>query len=124
MCNAEKTRAVRAAILLAVCWRASCASFLQLAMLTLLVQRSSAMTRAAQPASAEPAEPNRCSGDIGGALVAATVQLNEKNNCARCLEARQARYRVHTDIIDMAASPACAEEARSLGISVEQLDQV
>jgi hypothetical protein len=31
MCNAEKTRAVRAAILLAVCWRPFCASFLQLA---------------------------------------------------------------------------------------------
>ena len=82
------------------------------------------MTRTTQTASAEPADPNRCSGDIGGARVAATVQVNEKNNCTRCLEARQARYRVYTDIIDMAVCPVCAEAARSLGISVEQLDQV
>jgi len=40
------------------------------------------------------------------------------------LEARQARYRVYTDLIDMAVCPVCAEAARSLGISVEQLDQV
>ena len=93
-------------------------------MLTLSIHRSSAMTRAAEPASAEPAEPNRCPGDICGSLAAGTVQVNEKNNCARCLEARQARYRVYTDVIDMAVCPACAEEARSLGISVEQLDQV
>ena len=73
---------------------------------------------------AEPAEPNSCSGDIGGARVAATVLVNEEKNCTRCLEARQARYRVHTDIIDMAVCAACAEEARSLEISVEQLGQV
>jgi len=82
------------------------------------------MTRTTQTASAEPAEPNRCSGDIGGARVAATVLVNEEKNCTRCLEARQARYRVHTDIIDMAVCPACAEEARSLEISVEQIDRV
>ena len=82
------------------------------------------MTRAAKPSSAEPAEPNRCSGDIGGALVAATVQVNEEKNCTRYLEATQARYRVYTDLIDMAVCPACAEEARSLRISVEQLNQV
>jgi hypothetical protein len=93
-------------------------------MLTLTIHRSSATTRIAEPTSAEPAEPNRCPGDICQSTAAATVEVNEKNNCARCLEARQARYRVHTDIIDMAVSPACAEEARSLGISVEQLDQV
>ncbi|HET9881336.1 MAG TPA: hypothetical protein VFS81_06240, partial [Candidatus Binatia bacterium] len=72
---------------------------------------------------AEPAEPNRCPGDLCGSLAPRTLQVNEKNNCARCLEARQARYRVHTDIIDMAVCPVCAEAARSLGISVEQLDQ-
>ena len=93
-------------------------------MLTLSIHQNSAMTRAAEPASAEPAEPNRCPGDICGSLAAGTVQVNEKNNCTRCLEATQARYRVYTDVIDMAVCPACAEEARSLGISVEQLDQV
>lgn len=93
-------------------------------MLTLTINRSSAMTRSAEPASAERAEPNRCSGDIGGTLLAATVQVNEEKNCTRCLEAGQARYRVHTDLIDMAVCPACAEEAQSLGISVEQLGQV
>ena len=82
------------------------------------------MTRAAEPASAEPAEPNRYFGDIGGPLAAATLQVNEETNCTRCVEARQARYRVYTDLIDMAVCSACAEEARSLGISVEQLDQV
>ena len=82
------------------------------------------MTRAARLASAEPAEPNRCSGNICGSLVPRTVQVNEKSNCARCLEARQARYRVYTDLIDMAVCPVCAEAARRLGMSVEQLDQV
>jgi len=73
---------------------------------------------------AEPAEPNRCPGDICGSPAPRTVQVNEKNNCTRCLEARQVRYRVYTDVINMVVCPACAEEARSLGISVEQLDQV
>jgi len=82
------------------------------------------MTRTTQTASAEPAEPNRCSGDIGGARVAATVLVNEEKNCTRCLEARPARYRVHTEIIDVAVCSVCAEAARSLGISVEQIDQV
>ena len=82
------------------------------------------MTRAVQPALAEPAEPNRCSDDIGGPLAAATVQVNEEKNCPRYLEAIQARHRVYTHLIDMAVCPACAEEARSLGISAEQLDQV
>ena len=47
-------------------------------MLTLLIQRSSAMMRAARLASAEPAEPNRCSGNICGSLVPRTVQVNEE----------------------------------------------
>ena len=93
-------------------------------MLTLSIDRSSAMTWAAEHASAEPAEPNLCPGDLCGSLAAGTVQVNEKNNCTRCLKATQARYRVYTDVIDMAVCPACAEEARSLEISVEQLDQV
>ena len=49
--------------------------------------------------------------------------VSEKNNCPGCLEVAEARYRVYTDVIDMAVCPACAEEARRLGISVEQLDK-
>jgi hypothetical protein len=51
-------------------------------------------------------------------------QVSEKNSCPRCLKVAEARYRVYTDVIDMAVCHACAGEARRLGISVEQLDQV
>jgi hypothetical protein len=34
----------------------------------------------------------------------------------------EAKYRVHTDIIDMKVCAACAEEAGRLGIVVEALD--
>jgi hypothetical protein len=89
-------------------------------MLTLSIDRSCAKMRAA----AEPAHSIPCSGEIDGPLAAATVQANEEKYCTRCLEARQARYRVYTDVIDLAVCPVCAEEARRLGLSVEQLDRV
>jgi hypothetical protein len=43
--------------------------------------------------------------------------------CERCLKREEAKYRVHTDIIDMKVCAACAEEARRLGITVEALDR-
>jgi len=43
-------------------------------------------------------------------------------NCQRCLRNEAATYRVFTDILDMKVCPACADEARKLGINVELLD--
>jgi hypothetical protein len=43
--------------------------------------------------------------------------------CERCLKGEEAKYRVHTDIIDMKVCAACAEEAGRLGIAVEALDR-
>jgi predicted metal-binding protein len=51
-----------------------------------------------------------------------SVQKNDEKRCARCLNGKQARYRVYTDTMDIAVCAACAGEARRLGISVEQLD--
>jgi len=42
-------------------------------------------------------------------------------NCERCMRGEEARYRVHTDLIDMKVCEACAGEARKLGIAVELL---
>lgn len=42
--------------------------------------------------------------------------------CQRCLTGKEAKYRVHTDIIDMKVCEVCADEARKLGIAVEVLD--
>ena len=89
-------------------------------MLTLRIERNSVGMRSA----AEPAHSKRCSGEIGETLAAATVQANEKRYCTRCLEARQARYRVRTDLLDMAVCSVCAEQALDLGIRIEQLDQI
>ena len=86
-------------------------------MLTLWIERSSVDMRAA----AEPADSKRRSGTIDETLTAATVQANEKKYCTRCLEDRQARCRVYTDVIDMTVCLVCAGEARRLGLSVEQL---
>jgi hypothetical protein len=43
--------------------------------------------------------------------------------CQRCLRGEEARYRVYTDLIEMAVCAACADEARKLGITVETLSQ-
>jgi hypothetical protein len=43
--------------------------------------------------------------------------------CERCLKGDEAKYCVHTDIIDMKVCAACAEEAGRLGIVFEALDR-
>jgi hypothetical protein len=89
-------------------------------MLTLSIHQSSAKMRAA----GQPADSNRCSVEIDGTEAAATVQANKRKYCTRCLETRQARDRVHTDLLDMVVCPGCAEEARKLGISVQRLGRL
>ena len=42
-------------------------------------------------------------------------------NCERCFRSEEAKYRVHTDVIDMKVCAACAEKARKLRIAVEGL---
>jgi hypothetical protein len=42
-------------------------------------------------------------------------------NCQRCLKDRAAVYRVFTDLIDVKVCAACADEARKIGIAVEDL---
>ena len=41
--------------------------------------------------------------------------------CERCCGREEAVYRVVSDVIDMKVCPACAVEARRLGIAVEVL---
>lgn len=47
--------------------------------------------------------------------VRAAIQTTK---CERCLSGEEAVYRARTDLIDMLVCAACAEEARSLGITV------
>jgi hypothetical protein len=42
-------------------------------------------------------------------------------NCQRCSKEEAAIYRVFSDLIDMKVCAACAEEARRIGIAVEEL---
>ena len=42
--------------------------------------------------------------------------------CQRCLLGKEAKYRVHTEAMEMKVCATCAEEARRLGIAVEALD--
>jgi hypothetical protein len=41
--------------------------------------------------------------------------------CQRCLKEEAAVYSVFSDLIDMKVCAACAEEARRIGIAVEEL---
>ena len=41
--------------------------------------------------------------------------------CQRCCRYEEARYRVHSELIDMKVCGACAAEAGRLGIAVELL---
>ena len=41
--------------------------------------------------------------------------------CQRCCRHEEARYRVHSELIDMKVCGACAAEAGRLGIAVELL---
>jgi hypothetical protein len=43
--------------------------------------------------------------------------------CQRCLTGEEARYRVHSDIIDMKVCEACAGAALELGLVVEAFDE-
>jgi ribosome-binding protein aMBF1 (putative translation factor) len=42
--------------------------------------------------------------------------------CERCLRGEEAKFRVHSDVIDMKVCGACAEEAGELGIAVDVLN--
>ena len=41
--------------------------------------------------------------------------------CQRCIEGKEVRYRVYSDVIDMKVCPSCAAEARSLRLTIELL---
>jgi hypothetical protein len=51
------------------------------------------------------------------------VQSATNMQCERCLQGEEARHRVYTDAMEMAVCVACADEARTLGISVEHRGQ-
>ena len=42
--------------------------------------------------------------------------------CERCLLDEEAKFRVHTDIIEMKVCAGCAEKAGELGIAVDVLN--
>ncbi len=44
--------------------------------------------------------------------------------CQRCFNDEEARYRAHSDIMDIMVCQGCAEEARQLEITVEDLETV
>ena len=44
--------------------------------------------------------------------------------CQRCCRHEEARYRVHSELIDMKVCGACAAEAGRLGIAVELLGEL
>ena len=41
--------------------------------------------------------------------------------CQRCLEGKEAKYRVYSDVLDMKVCSACAAEAYTLRLAVELL---
>jgi hypothetical protein len=41
--------------------------------------------------------------------------------CQRCIEGKEVRYRVYSDVIDMQVCPSCAAEAQSLRLTIELL---
>lgn len=41
--------------------------------------------------------------------------------CERCFRGEEAKYRVHTEVIDLKVCAACAKKARKLRIAVEGL---
>jgi hypothetical protein len=49
--------------------------------------------------------------------------METKMKCERCSRGEEAKYRVHSDVLDIKVCAACAEEARKLGIAVEVLDR-
>jgi hypothetical protein len=89
-------------------------------MLTDFISRTAATRR---PNADETAERSQCPSAACESLAEASARNNEGKTCTRCLKGEQARYRVYTDAMDMAVCAACADEARKLGISVEQLDK-
>ena len=44
--------------------------------------------------------------------------------CQRCCRHEEARYRVHSELIDMKVCGACAAEAGRLGIAVELVGEL
>ena len=44
--------------------------------------------------------------------------------CQRCCRHEEARYRVHSELIDIKVCGACAAEAGRLGIAVELLGEL
>ena len=42
--------------------------------------------------------------------------------CERCLRGEEAKFRVHTDMINMKVCVACAGDARKLGIAADPLE--
>ena len=54
----------------------------------------------------------------------AAARLDDaRMKCQRCLTGEEATYRVYSDALEMAVCPACAAEARKLGLTVEPLSQ-
>jgi protein-arginine kinase activator protein McsA len=41
--------------------------------------------------------------------------------CQRCLQGQEAKYRVHSDVLDLKVCASCAAEARSLSLTIELL---
>jgi len=41
--------------------------------------------------------------------------------CQRCIEGKEVRYRVYSDVMDLKVCRSCATEARSLRLTIELL---
>ena len=48
-------------------------------------------------------------------------RTGEAKECQRCSKAEEPRYRVYTDAMDIQVCASCAEEARKIGMPVENL---
>lgn len=41
--------------------------------------------------------------------------------CQRCIEGKEVRYRVYSDVMDLKVCPSCATEAQGLRLTIELL---
>jgi ribosome-binding protein aMBF1 (putative translation factor) len=55
-------------------------------------------------------------------LAIALLERSWNMKCERCISNEEGTYRVSSDVMEVNVCPACAVEARRLGLTVERLE--
>jgi mannose-1-phosphate guanylyltransferase len=80
--------------------------------------RSCATHRARRGKTVRPSHP---SGAACESRAEPSIWADTGTKCGRCLQGGQARYRAYTDVLNVAVCSRCADDARKLGLSVEEI---